>query len=753
MTKKWFPILAIFLALTTLIVVPIHVDAAPILDNNISTVASLSFDWSIFWQQFKNHSAWDLEWFDGVNWISIKGDLSIVRAFPNQTTCKITLIFDASHSGNYRLTFAIDEKIRDYVQKIDKFQYELLYDGYSIVFDWSDCAEIVGLVFSHGVKEIDGERFFWFRIRRDGIPIGAHIKIDPAVVATSSSYLAVSYPYQRKGFYANTRFWAFYVDSGTAYYESTTDPSDWSGSATSIGACTYGYEFSIWFDGTYIHYARYSAYYLKYRRGIPQSSGSISWSAVEQTVYYVGSSDYMHLPCITVDSGGYAWIGCVRYYNGLSYAKALKNSQNDGTWTTGINYTLTTTDSASWVVEIVPLTSLKVYVIYVYNGIAPKGKLYSGGWSSEETDLADYTLATSYLFSAVNEGDHVHFTYTRATTEQIRYNKRTYGVGWGATDVLVAASVDETYMAPALSINTANNNLYCFWMQIGTDHVYYKKCVSGTWDTNPTDWQDESTDYISYGYLFTSWYQDYGGYIGLLYVTKASAPYNIKFAYLTMAAGYALNLRVMDFDLTDAISGAVVYKDSDYLTSDAEGWANWTGVSGTVSIEVTYFGFTVNTTSYTVTSDTTDDLHCNLYDTTVTAKPNNNQGILSGANVTAYNNTGTSIGKIKSGITADITGAVTLTNLPNATLRFIVYAKSDYSVIIANTTQSITSDGYSFNIVADQNYATTTLSWDYVIIWAGGLSILSLGTLPIILRKFKKQKKGGEKTCMQRKYA
>jgi hypothetical protein len=152
--------------------------------------------------------------------------------------------------------------------------------------------------------------------------------------------------------------------------------------------------------------------------------------------------------------------------------------------------------------------------------------------------------------------------------------------------------------------------------------------------------------------------------------------------------------------------------------------------------------------------DKTIDVKCKLYDVTVTAKPNNEIGILSGANVTAYNNTGTPQGKIKSGITVDITGQVTLINVPNATLRFIMYAKSDYSIIIANTTQLISSDDYSFNIVANQNYAVATLSFGYeAIIWMNALSILHLlSIISIIVHKKLKNGKGGEKACMQEKH-
>lgn len=224
---------------------------------------------------------------------------------------------------------------------------------------------------------------------------------------------------------------------------------------------------------------------------------------------------------------------------------------------------------------------------------------------------------------------------------------------------------------------------------------------------------------------------------------------------LQEGGGYALNLRVMDWDLTGSISGAIVYKDTDTKTSNGGGWANWTGVSGTVQIKVKYFGFWVNGSfSVTMDADKTRNVKCKLYDVTVTAKTNNEVGVISGANVTAYNNTGTASGKIKSGITVDTTGQVTLTNVPNATLRFIMYAKSDYSIIIANITQLISSDDYSFNIVANLNYAVATLSFGYeAIIWMSSLSFLPfLTVISFMVHKKLKKRNGGEKACMQEKH-
>jgi hypothetical protein len=178
---------------------------------------------------------------------------------------------------------------------------------------------------------------------------------------------------------------------------------------------------------------------------------------------------------------------------------------------------------------------------------------------------------------------------------------------------------------------------------------------------------------------------------------------------------HQINLRVFDWDLTDSIQGAHVYMNNGtqfIKISDNNGWANWTYVSGLVQIKVKYYGFWVNGTfSVNVDSDKTINVRCKLYDVTVTVKPNNQQGVITTVNVSVFNSTSVLSNKITSGITANWTGAVTLKNLPNNSLTFTVYAKSDYSVVIANTTQIVSSDGQSFNIVADQNYGSGETSW------------------------------------------
>jgi len=178
----------------------------------------------------------------------------------------------------------------------------------------------------------------------------------------------------------------------------------------------------------------------------------------------------------------------------------------------------------------------------------------------------------------------------------------------------------------------------------------------------------------------------------------------IEVTYVT----YALNLHVRDWDLTDNIQGAIVYKDSETKTSDSNGWANWTNAYGTVQVKVRYYGFWVNGTfSVTMDSIKTIDVRCKLYDATITVQEELQGAYLVSANVTAFNASSTSGNKIRSSITGS-KGQVVLTNLPNNTLVFTQYGGSSYSIVIGNITQTVSSEDQSITLTSNQNYASTS---------------------------------------------
>lgn len=160
-------------------------------NTNVPEIAFVN--WTRFWQLFNKHSAWDLEYNEGLGWISVKEDLEVIRQYFVETSdgdiasdknfatkCKITLNFTASHTANYRLTFAIDVAVKNHTYKEGKAKYILSYQNYTVFFDFSDLLKIKNLIFNHGVKTINGKNWFWFRARKDNVPKGIRLTLDPS---------------------------------------------------------------------------------------------------------------------------------------------------------------------------------------------------------------------------------------------------------------------------------------------------------------------------------------------------------------------------------------------------------------------------------------------------------------------------------------------------------------------------------------------------------------------------------------------
>jgi len=362
----------------------------------------------------------------------------------------------------------------------------------------------------------------------------------PSTVGTSTTSAATHDPCQRKGFYANGRFWVFYSNGTYLVYKTSIDGTTW-GAETVIRASTDGSDTSIWFDGTYFHYAWSSGatnVALMYRRGLPNSDGTITWSAAEQTVIAAVSTDRYRFPSICVDSTGHPWIIYRYLTTGITSGNAyiITSSTTDGTWSTasGFPYVLNATNGY-WKLTVVPLTSSKVLALYTIAGAVIRVRAWSGtAWNAEVTTTSSEN--GGYYWSAVAQSDNVHLAFPQASTYILIYTMFSYtSNSFGAETQIQAATTSTT--ATVISIDPSTNNLYYFWEGSPTaNHIYYKKCVSGTWDTNPTDWITE-TETLTSNYKLTCFYNVYGGYIGLLYMTLTASPYNVKFAYLTITVG------------------------------------------------------------------------------------------------------------------------------------------------------------------------------------------------------------------------
>ena len=379
----------------------------------------------------------------------------------------------------------------------------------------------------------------------------------PSSVGTSTDSTANFTPHQRKSFYANGRFWVFWSDGSNMVYATSTDGSSWTNKAT-VRACAYGGYFSIWFDGTYLHYAYANNSQISYRRGTPISDGSITWSADEQTVSTTYNSAVG--PVVSVDSNGYVWIGYKDYDSGNNkhYPYVIKSGNNDGTWGTtpsGFPYKLSATSSSSWRASPIPLTGGKMLAIYAYSYAPLKVMRWTGsGWGSERTGTSNAYYG--YYISAVAEGDDVHIVFLKSSGYDILYVKYTYSADSLGGEVTVQAGATSTSV-PVLSRDPSSSTLYVFYATKTTgtppnhtaNHIYYKTSTDGgsSW-SSPTDWIDETSEVLTNAERLTCYSSKFDSKIGLVHLSKTSSAYNVRFEYLTLvtpSAGGGVLAQVM----------------------------------------------------------------------------------------------------------------------------------------------------------------------------------------------------------------
>jgi len=372
------------------------------------------------------------------------------------------------------------------------------------------------------------------------------------LVGETSEAYATQASFQRKSFYANGRFWVFYAGVGNRLvYRSSVDGVSWSDEVF-VRSGDYGPNISVYFDGVYVHYASVgvggypyeSALY--YRRGLPNGDGTITWSAGEQTVHT--AYDKATNPQVAVDSYGYVWIGYREKNGDYRYPFVIKSESNDGTWgvtPSGFPFQLSSVAKNTWAVSPVPLAGGKMAVVFTghfYGG--PYGepihvKTWDGSaWRGEAT-----TVSGSYhsmFYSAVAEGDDVHVVfmrYSRGSPLDIVYVKYSYAVNGFGAEVTLQPGIPQTddgrdYCAPVISRDVVNGRLYVFWgFYPEFAHVYYRRWNGEFWEPR-VDWLDEASEGFILDHTWTCFYESAGGYIGFLYLTGSSSPFNVKFAFL-----------------------------------------------------------------------------------------------------------------------------------------------------------------------------------------------------------------------------
>jgi hypothetical protein len=341
--------------------------------------------------------------------------------------------------------------------------------------------------------------------------------------STAVNGWATIYSFQHKIFYMATRYWVFYTDGTNFGYRTSTDGSSWS-DFTALKAEDEGHRFGLHFDGTYIHYVfcdSGSGSDVLYRRGTPQTNGTITWSAVEQTAYATPAGDSVMYPLVTVDSNGYPWVSFSYWANGYPNLPVdgviTKSDTNDGTWSTDASFPYTIYDDASNQPPIpvgVPLTGGKMYWGYCKDTVADNtyGKLYNSGWGDEESISGTNVGGTA--FDLVADGDDVYYIGLKTTGTKVLWNKRTYGVGWGSeTDT-------ELDTDAYLTIVKCTDGVVLLYEQ--GDKVYYKTLTGSA-----TEIVDESSDGMASNQGLQGGVN--GNEVIIAYTSETGSPYNVDF--------------------------------------------------------------------------------------------------------------------------------------------------------------------------------------------------------------------------------
>jgi len=447
---------------------------------------------------------------------------NITYGVKSNEAMKFSVSIYSAQTDEYRVAWFPSGITREnYFEGNNSVTFGLGFD--SIEFNWDDVYQTFGNITDVSYEDVaQGKKaniYFGVGI----INSGESLLLDPSIVATTGTY-TYGHGFQRKSFHAEGYFFQFYGNSSLKInYKSSTDGDTW-GSETYFRDGTSA-EFSLWFDGTYVHTVYAEASYggtIYYRRGNPETDGTITWDA-EQTVH----SDTGWLawePTITVNSTGYPYI-FTHWEKSSTFTRLVMHSNaNDGTWSnaTGYPMNLTTHDAEPIPGLILPLTSGKMYAIWSPYEVDTNyyGRLYNGSdWEANVT-ICPTDYHDIEFFSAVSKNDDVHLVFGNRTNVESPYDYRlryvNYTSGsWENTEDITSLSGEPK----AISIEDADTEffIYCNFFDVVTK-TWYWRGTSGNWggsdEINWSQYPDDNADTE-----FTSFRENWGGYHSCTAVT------------------------------------------------------------------------------------------------------------------------------------------------------------------------------------------------------------------------------------------
>ena len=346
-------------------------------------------------------------------------------------------------------------------------------------------------------------------------------------IDTSTDSTPVGYSHQRKLFFDGAHYWAFYFDGTNTVYTSSADASTWE-NAVSQAFTTAGVDNpSVWYyDGgaTKIVYAvgddTANDNQVFVRRGT-LSGTTIAWGS-QATVQVSIANHPSKVAFITRDSNGYLWVAANSAASSSTYNVGVTKSTiaDDVTSWGSVTNIRDTSISVNYVFPtIVPLLGGNMYAVWYADGII-EGKEFTGTWGTQDTiDTTTAGVATKIPSAVSDSSGNVHLVEI-SSSGTVLYRKRTSF--WNFPTTLDSTSGSTS---PTITLNTANGDLYAFW--IAGSYQIKGKRFAGSW----TDITAIETSTITKASL-TSPYSYSGESPGFLWDQGASSPYEIKIQYI-----------------------------------------------------------------------------------------------------------------------------------------------------------------------------------------------------------------------------
>ena len=233
----------------------------------------------------------------------------------------------------------------------------------------------------------------------------AEIPGDSSVVDTDEGYV-LGDTYQRHSWYSDGRHWVFWSTDSQILYTSSADLLTWETPALFSNyscelpaeSCCNGSVFSLWYDVSIdrvdVAYSNVSAANtaLYYKRGRPETDGTIAWGNQYTALNATANITYMH-PSICTNTDDYPYIAVMVYNSSDTNYEAwgTTSATKTGVWTGATNSTMNfsamaNTSGGFYYPSVIPVSAGNVSYQYVFE-LAETGYVFGQCY-------ADYNVST-----------------------------------------------------------------------------------------------------------------------------------------------------------------------------------------------------------------------------------------------------------------------------------------------------------------------------------------------------------------------